>query len=222
MFRPDAGEIFGERIACFDLDCVIGDSLDPLFDTDADFKMAVGTASSRPYNGSMILMTAGARPQVYEDFSFEGAVAAGSKYTGSDQAWIAHKLGPNEAKWTEKDGLCYHGLPRPANVARRVSFFPGSRKPWDYQGDPWISKHYRLSREGRCLVLGYDDTLWRDVDRALKTGRFDAVIASPEAAEHWPGEILAVARTNRDAANLARMYGFDDVTWCGVKERKAA
>lgn len=222
MFRPDAADWFGERFVCMDLDCVVGAPLGPLFRTDADFKMAVGTERSRPYNGSMMLMTAGARPQVYEQFTREGAIAAGSKFIGSDQAWLAYCLGPNEAKWTERDGLCYHGLPRPADVQRRISFFPGSKKPWDCSHDPWVKSNYRLSRAGRCLVLGYDDTLWSDVDRALDNGPYDAVIASPEAAEHWPGRILAVAKTNRDAANLAHLHGFDDVTWCGVKEREAA
>ncbi len=222
MFRPDAAQWFGERFVCMDLDCVIGGPLDPLFDTDADFKMAVGTARNRPYNGSMMLLKAGARPQVYETFTHKGAIAAGQKFVGSDQSWIAHCLGPNEAKWDERDGLNYHGLPRPAYVPRRVTFFPGNRKPWDYTAEPWVSRNYRLSRNGKCLILGYDDKLWADVEAALERGPYDAVISSPEAAEHWPGEILAVAKTNRQAGELAHLHGFDDVVWCGAREREAA
>ena len=71
-------------------------------------------------------------------------------------------------------------------------------------------------------MLGYDETLWSDVDAALQNGPYDAVIASPEAAEHWPGQILAVARDNAEAARLAHIHGFDDVTWCGVTEKEAA
>lgn len=217
MFRRDAGEIFGERFACFDLDCVISGSLDPLFDTDADFKMAIGTAPERPYNGSLIYLHAGSRPQVYETFSEAGAIEAGQKFVGSDQAWIAHCLGPDEPTWGEADGLAYHG-----KSTGRIMFFPGRQKPWDCLREPVVRDNYRIKRGGRCLVLGYDDELWDDVERALETGPFDAVIASPEAAEHWPGEILEVARTNRNAAELAYLHGFDDVTWCGVKEREAA
>lgn len=222
MFRHDAARYFGDRFVCMDLDCVVGGPLDSFFADAADFRMAVGTQLGRPYNGSMMLLTAGARPQVYEQFTYEGAVAAGSRFVGSDQAWIAHCLGPDEATWGEDDGLVYHGLPRRPVSERRIVFFPGQRKPWDTMHDPWIRQHYRLNRAGRCLVLGYDDTLWRDVERALDNGPYDAVIASPEAAEHWPGEILAVARTNRQAGELAHLHGFDDVTWCGVKKREAA
>lgn len=216
MFREDAAQWFGERFVCMDLDTVIAETLDPLFNTDADFKIARGTARGRPYNGSMMLLTAGSRPQVYNEFNYAGAIKAGSRFVGSDQSWIAHCLGPKEAVWKEADGLHYYGLPRTPYIERRITFFPGSRKPWQTTHDPWVAKNYRLSRQGRCLVLGYDEaTLWDDVERALDTGPFDAVIASPEAAEHWPGEILAVAKTNRQAGELAHLHGFDDVTWCG-------
>lgn len=222
MFRRDAAEIFGAEILCMDIDCVVGDSLDPLVEGSVDFRMAVGTAPERPYNGSLLYLRAGARPEVYEDFTPAGAAEAGRKFVGSDQAWIAHRLGPKEATWGEADGLVYHGLPRSPQTVRRVMFFPGAEKPWMRSRDPWVGEHYRRDRQGRCLVLGYDETLWADVDRALDAGPYDAVIASPEAAEHWPGEVLAIAFDNHEAARLARLHGFDDLTWCGVKERRAA
>lgn len=222
MFRRDAGEIFGEEILCTDLDLVVGASLDPLLDGAGDFRMSLGTAPGRPYNGSLVYLRAGARPQVYEDFTPNRAAEAGRKFIGSDQAWIAHCLGPKEATWAEGDGVVFHGLPRSPSTVRRIMFFPGATKPWMKQNDPWVLKHYRRSPQGRCLVLGYDDNLWAEVSRALDHGPYDAVIASPEAAKHWPGAVLAVARDNYHAARLAHMHGFDDVTWCGVKEREAA
>ena len=222
MFRSDAADIFGDEILCMDLDLTIGAALDPMLDGEHDFRMAVGTAYGRPYNGSMIYLRAGSRPRVYEDFTHAGAIEAGSRYVGSDQAWIAHCLGPREATWGDDDGLTYSTVGRRPDTERRVMFFPGSQKPWHRMSDPWVAKNYRLSRDGKCLVLGYDDTLWSDVEAALERGPYDAVISSPEAAEHWRGEILAVATTNKHAADLAHMYGFDDVTWCGVKEREAA
>lgn len=222
MFRRDAGEIFGDEILAMDLDMVAGDSLDPLVPEDCDFKIAVGTAPSRPYNGSLIYLRAGSRPQVYEQFTPAGAADAGRRYVGSDQAWITACLGPNEPTWGEADGLIYHGLGYGPDAVRRITFFPGSQKPWQLTQHPWIGRHYRKRHDGKCLILGYENTLWRDVARALELGPYDAVIASPEAAEHWPGQILAVARDNTEAAQLARLHGFDDVTWCGVKEREAA
>lgn len=222
MFRPDAARWFGERFVCMDLDCVVAAPLDPLFNDPADFKIASGTARGRAYNGSMMLLTAGARPQVFEQFTLSGAIEAGTRHVGSDQSWIAYCLGHKEATWGENDGLSYYGLARPAYVERRVSFFPGSRKPWQATHDKFVANNYRLSRAGKCLVLGYDDTLWSDVERALGHGPFDAVIASPEAAKHWPGQLLAIAKTNREAGQLAHLHGFDDVTFCGVKEMEAA
>lgn len=220
MFRPDAGEIFGDEILCTDLDLVVGASLDPLFDGTRDFRMAVGTAPARPYNGSLLYLRAGARPQVYTEFTPERAAEASRRFLGSDQAWLAQCLGPNEATWGEADGVLFQGLGYSPGTTKRVMFFPGSSKPW-VSNDPWVRQHYRRSPQGRCLMLGYAPSLWREVERALDQGKYDAVIASPEAAEHWPGQILAVARDNREADRLAYMHGFDDVTWCG-KAKEAA
>lgn len=216
MFRADAAQWFGERFVCMDLDCVIGDQLDLLFDWSVGFRIANGTASGRPYNGSLMQITAGARTKVYDDFTAAGAIEAGSKFTGSDQAWLAHCLGPDEATWGDADGVHFQGLARTSE--RRIKFFAGNDKPWMRLHDPWVRENYRRSPRGRCLILGYDSTVWKEAEKALKTGSFDGVIASPEAAEHWPGPLVAVARDNPEAAQLARMHGFEDLTWCGVKE----
>jgi hypothetical protein len=218
MFRPDAARWFGERFVCMDLDCVISAPLDPLFDWSIGFRITRGTARGRPYNGSLMQIAAGARPQVYADFTAGGAAEAGSRFTGSDQAWLAHCLGPHEATWSEPDGVNFHGLSRSPDAPRRIKFFAGSDKPWMRLHDPWISEHYRRGNRGRCLILGYHKSVWRDAAKALETGNFEGVIASPEAAEHWPGPLVAVARDNDEAAQLARMHGFEDLTWCGVRE----
>ncbi len=218
MFKPNAAELFGEYIVSMDLDCVIAEPLDSLFRDCGEFKIAVGTAPERPYNGSLIYLKAGARPQVYEQFTPQGAAEAGRKFVGSDQAWIAHCLGPDEATWGAADGLVYHGVGRNAEILCRIMFYPGSTKPWNRLHEPWVAENYRRLEGGRCLVLGYDDSVWADVDRALDNGPYDAVISSPEAAEYWPGHVAAVAKDNEEAALLARMLGFKDVTWCGIGE----
>ncbi len=225
MFAPDAGERFGERFVSMDMDCVIADSLDPLFDTDADFKMYRGTSGERPYNGSMLLMTAGARPQVYDRFTPEGAAEAGQKYVGSDQAWISHVLGRGEATWGPEDGVCWYsrmGMRLTPNP--RLLFFPGTPKPWevaDRNQNPFVVEHYRAEGRGRCLVLGYGPTVWADAEAAMRDGPYAAVIASPEAAEHWTGEVFAIARHDRHAERIARMNGFEPV-FCGRSEGIAA
>jgi hypothetical protein len=150
MFRRDAAKTFGKRFVSMDLDCIVGGPLDPLFDRSEDFVIFKGTHASRPYNGSLMLLTAGARPQVYDCFDQAGADASGDAFHGSDQAWIAHCLGPNEATWDERDGVMH--LDQYLRNARKaqpaVLFFPGKRKPWDlHKVFPWMREHYRIVRE---------------------------------------------------------------------------
>lgn len=148
MFRSDAASIFGERFVCMDLDCVIGGPLDPLFDRDDDLVLFKGTANDRPYNGSMMLIRAGCRPRVYADFNAEGARMSGEKFVGSDQAWLALKLGRGEKVWDHRDGVYWYGSLYKSlakKVTPRVLFFPGKIKPWTIAPiriDPFTSDNY--------------------------------------------------------------------------------
>jgi hypothetical protein len=148
MFRPDAAQWFGERFVCMDLDVVIGRPLDPLFDRGEDVVFMKGTAGSRPYNGSLQLIRAGSRPQVYTDFTPEKAAAAGKLFCGSDQAWLAHCLGWNEPVWDEDDGVVrFRSGYRAGRPVPRIVFFPGALKPWMIAaGDKYARAHYRLDR----------------------------------------------------------------------------
>jgi hypothetical protein len=212
MFAPDAGKRFGERFVCMDLDCIVTGPLDPLFADDVEFRICKGTAHGRLYNGSMMLLKAGSRAQVYERFTLDEAVKAGRRFVGSDQAWISHCLGAGEATWGPEHGVQWHGQPV---RDPRVVFFPGATKPWQLvdAGGP-LAKHYRRSTRGRALVLGHAPHVWSDLERALPQG-FDAVIASPEAAAHWPGGLLAVADDDAHAERIALMHGFEDIVFCG-------
>ena len=151
MFRRDAAKLFGERFVCMDLDCVIGGPLDPLFDRPEDLVLFKGTVADRPYNGSMMLIRAGCRPQVYERFDQAGADASGGVFVGSDQAWLAHCLGWGEKTWSEKDGVHWYG-PLYKSLARKVKprllFFPGKVKPWtiaQIKIDPFTTNNYRIA-----------------------------------------------------------------------------
>lgn len=130
----------------------------------------------------------------------------------------------------------YHNLhPKPSVRAEDVKLhrFPSYRPPAvgdalsisdEVASQPafrrWIAERFPercdYERQGRCLILGYGESLWDDL--AAHWGSYDAVIASPEAAEHWPGPLLAVANDDGHARMLAEGYGFEDVVICGATE----
>lgn len=149
-FHPSMAEIIAPRFVWMDIDAVVTGNLDPIVSRaeDAVFWRSC-TVPSLPYNGSMILMTAGARAQVWKTFKGRESVeiTRAKKMIGTDQAWIAEVLGPNEAVWTaQRDGVCAYRkdavnfLPDHA----RLVFFPGADKP---QRDrtryksPWIARY---------------------------------------------------------------------------------
>lgn len=221
MFRPDAAEIFGERFVCMDLDCVIAANIDCLFDREDDFVMYKGTSFDRPYNGSLMMLRAGARPQVYLDFTEENAIKSGKKYVGSDQAWISYCLGPNEKTWSFEDGICWWQSQYNGQIdIKRIMFFPGQTKPWEtvMEGtDKWIIEHYVGNRDGKkCAILGYRNNVWEDLEKALAEHvEFDDYIISPEVANYWGDNFIEIAATDSQAIRLARMHGYDDPVFCG-------
>ncbi len=167
LFSPNAAGAFGERMLSIDLDCVLFDDITPLI-THHDFRIVQGYTA--PYNGSMWLLRAGTRPQVYTDFDpaaspAEAAArknANGTPFLGSDQAWIGHKL-PGEAVWTRADGVqlfhelrlpkfSYNGvLPSGPAGNPRIMFFPGLMKPWHpamKRDFPHIYAEYMLYHRG--------------------------------------------------------------------------
>lgn len=147
MFRRDAAKTFGKRFVSMDLDCTIGGALDPLFKRREDLVLLKGTHEQRPYNGSMMLITAGCRPQLYDEFDQAAADVSGAAFLGSDQAWLMHCLGPNEATWGEADGVWtfHRWLPNVKRVQPAVLFFPGKRKPWEMAPVfPFIRNSYRI------------------------------------------------------------------------------
>lgn len=149
VFHSDFERIAGKRFVCIDLDAVIVGDLEPLWDRPEDFVIYREPCGEWPYNGSMFLMTAGCRRQVWDDFdplkSPRETNAAG--YRGSDQAWISYRLGSGEAVWDRPEVIGYRGRDGQATIdqvskASIVMFF-GPRDPWDVP-DLWVRQHYRL------------------------------------------------------------------------------
>lgn len=154
-FHPGIAASFGQRFVSLDLDLVITGDLTPLWHRPEDIVLLQNT-NTQPgshYNGSMVLMSAGARPRVWTDFDPDRSPtqALRAKAWGSDQGWISYTLGPSEARWSKKDGiysfkLDVRRLKRLPENARIVNFH-GHLKPWNAWArdvSPWVAEHYRL------------------------------------------------------------------------------
>lgn len=148
LWRPDIGKILGDRIGFLDLDCVVTDSLDPLFDRTEDVVLWRNPGFGQPrrsfYQTSIMLLTAGSRPGLWEGFDRDNLA---HRTAGSDQALLSERLSLDEAHWTAADGV-YHarylGPDLPDNA--RAVFFPGSGEPSQpamQERFPWIFDHYR-------------------------------------------------------------------------------
>lgn len=214
MFRPDAARIFGRRFVCMDLDVVIGGNIDAVLSRKEDVVLlGPSKAGSRwVYNGSLLKLKAGARPQVYTDFTPEKAEEASKFFVGSDQAWLAFALGREEATWGADDGVVRWG-----NCSEgSMMFFPGNVKPWDVINDSWVAEHYRLDAGRSGLVLGDRRSVWNEARAAMDKHRFDHVIALPRSAAHWPGRVDAIAKNMAHATMLTRMLGIDQAVVCGA------
>jgi len=151
LFAPNVGEWLGPRFVCIDLDVVITADLAPLWNRDDEFVIwrAPG-GNQNPYCGSMFLLKAGARPDVWLKFDpvWSPIETKQAGLFGSDQAWIALMLGPGEATWGPRDGVysyrrevVRHGL----RSNTRVVFFHGSPDPWESepQRNAWVRAAYR-------------------------------------------------------------------------------
>lgn len=152
-FAPDIAEVLGPRIVSLDLDCVILGDLRPVWNRPEPFVIWGNTHKRTVFNGSMFLLTAGARPQVWEQFDprRSPAIAHAAGNFGSDQAWISYCLGRGrEAMWSRADGVFSyrldiqrHGgrLPRTA----RIVFWHGPIDPWSEEGQrhAWVREYYR-------------------------------------------------------------------------------
>lgn len=155
LFDPAIEELLGARIVSMDLDTVIVGDLAPIFNRSEDFVIwGQSDMATQWYNGSLFMLTAGSRPQVWTDFDpvTSPRLALAARKFGSDQGWISYKLGRHEATWGQKDGVYSYrvhirpqGNVLPANA--RVVNFHGKVDPWSYtaQQVPWIRQHYGVA-----------------------------------------------------------------------------
>lgn len=151
-FSRDFADIVGPRFVSLDLDCVVVDKLDPLFERNDDIVFWESQVPNQPYNGSMWLHRSGTRTQVIDKFHpyQSPRIAREAGFVGSDQAWFSYVL-PGEPTWTKQDGVvswqthCKNrGWQLPPGA--RIVFFQGQDSPWDarvQERGRWIKEHYR-------------------------------------------------------------------------------
>lgn len=179
LFSSEMGQIFGKRFISLDLDMVLVDDVSPIWDRPDDFVIYDARGDDH-YNGSMFMMTAGAREEVWTRFdpveSPKLTTQAGMR--GSDQAWIRYCLAPNAAVWDYNDGVYAYlnlvppyrqrrlgrmNIHLPTNARSRAGGIPG--KP--------VPSHVTPLRDGslpdnaRVVVFAGEFKPWEERTKAM-------------------------------------------------------
>ncbi len=154
MFDPKWQLAIGiyDRLVCIDLDTVITGPLDPLFDRPEPFVIMQGGNASNPckFNGALLMLRAGAHPEVWNDFSVEAASKVPFYEFPDDQGFLWHKI-PNAAGWKcgVESGVFVFRKPgwTPGHDAlppgARLVTFSGSRNPRRFAHLDWVQEHWR-------------------------------------------------------------------------------
>lgn len=163
-FSPWMRELIGHRFAWVDLDVVITGNVDHIFGRKEAFIALSTPAGPLAYNGSLVMMSAGAHTKVWETwtpaayalmpahYAAKGMLAGGQ----SDEGWMTYTLGTGEARfnggWGRRDDGIYFfrrdlkaGLePLPLD-ARMVILNGRSFDPSfpEMQRIPWVRDHWR-------------------------------------------------------------------------------
>ena len=153
VFSREIGDVLGERFLCVDLDTVICGDLEPLLDRPEDFVSWRNPDPRWPINGSLFMLRAGSRPEVWESFdpATSPAISHAARCYGSDQGWMSYVLGSSEASWGPEDGVYSYSdeVSKRGNILpenARVVSFHGRWDPWDpivHKVAPWVRRHYR-------------------------------------------------------------------------------
>jgi hypothetical protein len=138
----------GERIVVLDLDLIVTGGLDHVFDRPEPFAILqdVHTANPCPYNGSLWMLRAGYRPDVWSEFSVDAARQVPFFIFPEDQAWLAAKL-PGAARFGSQHGVYAFKKPSwPAGddlpKGARIVAFPGARDPSHFTHLDWVRRHW--------------------------------------------------------------------------------
>jgi hypothetical protein len=161
LFRRDIGDLLGPRILYGDLDVVLVANCDALVRRaeplvlyrNANFGLLPGRTR---FNSSLILMDAGVRPDLYEDFDPDttpAKVKALGHGRATDQAWISSRVDHGNPYWDHKQGVWNAmrmsdkgpgvGTDLPENA--KIVLFMGKREPGMAKVQekfPWVARHW--------------------------------------------------------------------------------
>lgn len=141
----------GERVVCIDLDVVVTGKLDALFDRDESFVILKGAnaVNPNPFNGSLWMLRAGYRPDIWWDFSIEAAQKFPFHEFADDQAWF-HAMMPDAAVWDCGPGsgvwsFQKRGWPKDDRLPpdARLVAFPGRRDPSQFTHLDWVKQNWQ-------------------------------------------------------------------------------
>lgn len=154
LFRPDMAWCIGRRIFYMDLDTVVVGNLDAIAGRSEPLVLWYhprrGQGHAAYYNTSFILLDAGVRPDIWEEFDRErsGVLTRQRGWRSSDQDWVSYCVGPDAPVWTQADGVYWWRQigagPLPKNAA--IVTYPGMNDPsmpHIQQIQPWIARHRR-------------------------------------------------------------------------------
>ncbi|TGT76726.1 MULTISPECIES: hypothetical protein [unclassified Mesorhizobium] len=148
-YQAQVGFKPGDRIVCMDLDLIVTGPLDELFDRAEPFTILQGVNSANPcpFNGSLWILEAGYRPDVWGEFSLELAAKVPYHEFPDDQAWLADML-PDAGSFGPEDGVYAFqkkGWPKGESLPRNAKLvcFPGWRDPSQYTRLDWVQQHWR-------------------------------------------------------------------------------
>lgn len=149
MWHEDIGERFGERFASLDLDLVAVDDVTPIFDRPEPLLLYRDPFFPKQYNGSIVLMDAGVRPDVWSEFNPNRSpqVARGAGFMGSDQGWLSYRIVGAPMLDTADGVYSYRkdierGGVLPAGA--RLVVFHGRIDPWSVEAQrlAWVREHW--------------------------------------------------------------------------------
>lgn len=152
MFDPQWQSKNGitDQLVNIDLDTVVTGPIDSLFDRPEPFVILHGGNFANPckFGGALMMLRAGAHPEVWAEFSLEAAGKCPYYSFPDDQGWIWDRL-PDAAGWAcgpESGVYVFRKThwPRADYLPRgaRLVTFNGWRNPESFKKLDWIRKHW--------------------------------------------------------------------------------